>query len=156
VLIEKVRAMRTEIPRFTTEGLDQGRSRNGQSVPEKFLESASAAVQNSSRLEAAGGADATSLRDAYAYAIAFEPLVEEIFALGRFLANSISVQRTEAGVCALDVYSLAKRISKRKDGVELIPFVEDMQNKLGKKPSRKASSDLVTPAPAPVSKTPAV
>jgi len=149
VLIEKIRALRAEVPRFTTEGLDQARARNGQTVPEKFLESASAAVQSSNRLEVAGGADATSLRDAYAYAIAFDPVVEELLALGRFVANSVRVQRTEAGVCALDVYNLAKRMSKRKDGAELIPFVDDMRDKLGRKRSRKASSDPVLPAPVP-------
>jgi hypothetical protein len=64
--IEKLRALRDEIPHFTTEDFGNRRSQNGTSVPEKFMESASAAVQKSTRLEQAGGADATTLRDAYA------------------------------------------------------------------------------------------
>lgn len=148
-IIEKIRALRAEIPRFTTEGADEARARNGQSVPEKFMESASAAVQSSIRLETAGGADATTLRDAYAYAIAFDPVVAELVALTRFVVNTIRVQRTEAGVCALDVYALAKRLAKRRDGAELTPFVDDMARKLGKKATRKTNSDPV-PAPAPV------
>jgi hypothetical protein len=147
--IEKLRALRDEIPHFTTDDFGNGRSQNGSSVPEKFMESASAAVQKSLRLEQAGGADATTLRDAYAYAIAFDPVVQEIVALGKFLAHSIRQQRVNASECALDVYSLAKRLAGRKDGAELKPFVEDMREKLGKKATRKTNSDPV-PAPAPV------
>lgn len=148
-LIEKIRALRAEIPHFTTEGFGNGRLQNGSAVPEKFMESASAAVQASIRLENAGGADATTLRDAYAYAISYDPVVQEVFALAKFMAHSIRLQRVAAGSCALDVYALAKRMSKRKDGAELQPFVEDMRNKLGKRASRKTNSEAVS-APAPV------
>ena len=146
--IEKVRALRDEIPRFTTEDFGNGRSRNGTLVPEKFMESASAAVQTSSRLEQVGGADATTLRDAYAYAIAFDPAVPEVIALGKFLAHTIRQQRVNASQCALDVSALAKRLAARKDGAELKPFVEDMREKLGKRATRKTNSDPV-PVPAP-------
>ncbi len=149
-LIDKIRALRAEIPYFTTEGVGDGRSLNGGKVPEPFVESASAAVQQSPRLEQAGGADATALRDAYAYAIAYEPVVQEFLASARFLAHTIGVKRDEAGKCALDVYNLTKRICERKGGEELKPFVEDMRRKLKKGRQRKASSDPVKPAPVPV------
>ncbi|HEX6083853.1 MAG TPA: hypothetical protein VF266_04965 [Thermoanaerobaculia bacterium] len=154
-LIDKIRALRDEIPRFTTDGMANARLLNGLQVPEKFVESASAAVQNSSRLEQAGGADANTLRDAYAYAIAFDPVVEELLALAKFVAHSIRVQRSAAGVCALDVYALSKRIASREGGAELKPFVDDMRRKLNKtgKP-RKASSDPVLPATVPPSAPP--
>ena len=154
-LIDKIRALRDEIPRFTTDGMADGRLNNGAQVPEKFMESASAAIQNSTRLEQAGGADANTLRDAYAYAIAFDPVVEEIFALAKFAAHTLRVQRNAAGLCALDVYALAKRIARRQGGAELKPFVDDMRRKL-KKPGRprKASSDPVLPASIPPSAPP--
>lgn len=144
-LIQKILALRDEIPHFTIEGLGDGRADTGGAVPEKFMESASVAIQKSIRLEQAGGADATTLRDAYAYAIAYEPVVQELLALAKFTAHSIRVQRNIAGFCALDMYSLAKRLSTRRDGAELKPFVEDMRNKLGKARSRKTDS-----APDPV------
>ena len=146
--IEKLRALRDEIPRFTTEDFGNRRLQNGTSVPERFMESASAAVQQSTRLEQAGGADATTLRDAYAYAIAFDPAVQEVIALGKFLAHTVRQQRVSASACALDVYALAKRLARRKDGAELKPFVEDMREKLGKRATRKTNSDPV-PVPAP-------
>lgn len=153
ILIEKIRALRAEIPHLTTDLVD-GRALTGGVVPEKFLESTSVAIQNNLRLEQAAGADATTLRDAYAYALAYDPVVQELEALAQYVAHSVRVQRNSAGVCALDVYHTSKRLSRRKDFSELKPFVEDMQNKLGKRGrTRKASSDLVTPAPASVSKT---
>ena len=153
-LIEKIRALRDEIPRLTTEGLGDNRAMNGGAVPEKFVESASAAVQKSIRLEQAGGADATTLRDAWAYAISYDPVVQELVATARFLAHSIRLQRNAAAMCALDVYLLAKRISERKDGAELKPFVDDMRRKLNKSGrSRKTNSGPV-PATSPVPSAP--
>jgi hypothetical protein len=155
VLIGKFRAIREEIPHFTTE-LTDSRALNGGNVPEVFVESVSASVQQSIRLEQAGGADATTLRDAWAYTIAYEPVVQELLAMAQFLAHSIRLKRHEAGMSALDVYTLAKRLSTRKDGAELKPFVNDMRNKLGKSGRpRKTNSDPV-PAPAPVLPAPPV
>lgn len=150
-LIDKIRAHREEIPHFTTEGAGDGRSLNGGNVPEPFVESASAAIQQSTRFESAAGADATTLRDAYAYTIAYEPVVQEYLAMAAFLAHSIRVKRDEAGKAALDVLAHGTRICKRKGNEDLKPYVDDMRRKLKKSGRpRKASSDPVTPAPVPV------
>lgn len=153
ILIEKIRALRNEIPRFTTERLGDGRSLTAGVVPEKFLESASASIQNNTRLEEIAGADAMTLRDSYAYALAFDPVVQELKALVMFLEHSIRLQRNEAGIVALDMYNSAKRLAKRPGGAELKPFVEDMRGKL-KKGRRKANPDDDTVEPAPVPSAP--
>ncbi len=141
ILIDKIRALRDEIPRFTIEGLGDGRSQTAGLVPEKFLESASAAIQNNLRLEQVGGADAATLRDAYAFALALDPVVHELKALVRFLEHTIRIQRNAAGICALDIYNSAKRLCKRADGAELIPLVDDMREKLKKTRSRKTTPE---------------
>ena len=147
VLIEKIRALRAEIPHFTTELVD-GRALTGGVVPDRFLEATSAAIQNIERLEQAAGSDATTLRDAYAYALAYDPVVQELEALAQFVAHSVRVQRNAAGAVALDVYSAAKQLSKRKDFAELIPYVDDMRDKLKKSRVRKAPAEPVLPAAA--------
>jgi len=154
ILIEKIRSLRTEIPHFTTELVD-GRALTGGLVPERFLESTSVAIQNNVRLEQAAGADATSLRDAYAYALAYDPVVQELLALAQFVAHSVRVQRNAAGICALDVYNTTKRLSRRKDFVELKPFAEDMREKL-KKVRRKATPGADGSAPVAVPPKPPV
>ena len=147
VLLEKIRALRSEIPRFTVTAVADSRRLNGQSgVPDRFMESASVAVQGSPRLEQAAGVDASTLRDSYGYAISYDAVVQELFSLARAVAASIRVQRAEAALSALDVYAIARRLSRQKDGAELIPYVEDMRKKLNKGRPRKSNSN---PDPAP-------
>jgi len=146
ILLEKIRAFRAEIPRFTTDVPADGRTLSARTgVPDNFMESASVLVQGSARMATAAGIDATRLRDSYEYAISYEPVVQELAALTRFVAQSIRVQRGEAAGAALDVYAIARRLSKQKNGAELRPHVEDMGRKL-KKRTRKANSN---PASAP-------
>lgn len=156
LLIEKIRALRTDVPNFATDLVD-GRSLSSGQVPEKFLESTSVGVQNNLRLEQAAGADASSLRNAYAYALAYDPVVQELLALAQFVAHSVRLQRNAAGICALDVYNTAKRLSQRPDFAELKPLVADLKEKLKKKGpgSKKAkAAPPETPAPGPVPATP--
>jgi hypothetical protein len=148
VILDKVRALRADIPRFVLNVPSQEVRQLVPSagVPDPFLESASVAVQASPRLERATDPDdAARLRDAYAFAIAYDAIVLELASLSRAVKHTIRVARAEAGASALDIYAIAQRLSKRKDGAELLPHVEDMRRKL-KKRSRKTNGE---PAPAP-------
>jgi hypothetical protein len=147
-LLEKIRALRAEVPRFTPLVPSEARKVLQKSlVPDEVLEAASVAVQTFIRLEEATKADATTLRDAYSFAIAYDPVVKELFAFARAVAYTIRVQRAEAGESALDIYAAATRFSKKKDGAEFLPHVNDMKAKLAKlRRSRKAT---LSPAPAP-------
>ncbi len=150
-LIDKIRALRTEIPRFTGPAVSGRRLAFLAGVPDTVLESASMAVQNFPRLEQAAGVDATTLRDAYAFALAYESVAQELRALTRDMEHSIRVQRAEAAASALDVLAIARSISRRKDGAELRPHVDDMRKKLGRiRRTRRPSSE---PAPAPAAAT---
>ena len=147
-LLEKIRALRAEVPRFTPHVPAEARKiRKKSMIPDDALEAASVAVQTFPRLEEATRADANTLRDAYGYALAYGPVVKELFAFARSVAYTIRVQRAEAGEGAMDIYAAATRFSKKKDGAEFIPHVQDMKNKLAKlNRSRKTTSN---PVPAP-------
>jgi len=147
-LLEKIRALRAEVPRFVPEVQEETRKLLQTSlVPDGFLESASVSIQTFERLEQASGTDAPTLRDAFGFAVAYDPVVQEAYAFARSVAYTIRVQRAEAGASALDIYAVAKRFSRRKDGAELRPYVEDMRQKLMKrKRTRRTTSD---PTPAP-------
>jgi len=143
-LAEKVRALIAEIPRLTPLGPKHAqRLSSAASVSEEFLESARALMQKSALLEGASGTNAATMRDASAYALAFEAVLPEAEALRRMLAHSIRAAKAAAGESALDVYAIAQRLAKRKDGAELVPHVKDMQRKL-KRGRRKAT---LVPAP---------
>ena len=147
-LLEKIRSLRSEVPRFTPHVPAEARKILQKSIiPDDVLEAASVAVQTFSRLEEATKADATTLRDAYGFALAYDPVVKELFAFARSVAYTIRVQRAEAGESALDIYAAATRFSKKKDGAEFIPYVDDMKAKLAKLRRRRKAT--LSPAPAP-------
>src|SRR5689334_11067238 len=88
-LIDKIRAMRNDIPRFAIDGLADGRSQTAGLVPDRFIESASSALENHPVLVRQERPDGPSMRDAYAYAMAYDPVVQELKALTQFLEHSI-------------------------------------------------------------------
>ncbi|HEY0156607.1 MAG TPA: hypothetical protein VGF28_04880 [Thermoanaerobaculia bacterium] len=140
-LIQKIRALREEIPRFTEEvgGRRQPLGAKAR-VTDEDLQAASVAVARSSRLEVAAGTDAASLRDAYAYVLAFREVAREFAAMTRAVENTISIERSRAGASALDIYAIARRLAKHDDGAELVPFVDAMRKSLKTKQSRKTNS----------------
>jgi hypothetical protein len=153
VLIDKIRSLREEIPRFVPEekSLTPVLARRGR-VPDVGLELASVAIQRSPRLEIAAGSDAASLRDSFAFALAYMSVAKELQAMARGVLHTIRLERARAGMSALDIYAVARRLSKQADGVELAPFVEDMAKLLKHKQPRKTNSTsdsapALTPTP---------
>ena len=147
-LLDKIGTIKTEVPRFTP-GSHRDAQRLGRvaSIPDAALEAVSTMVERNERLQQVGGKTAETMRDAIALALAYEPVVQQLFAVGYALAHTIRVARAEAGYCARDVYVMASRYSTRPDGVELIPFVEDLKKKLSR--GRKRKADGVPPATTP-------
>jgi hypothetical protein len=141
------------MPRFVIETSEEIRKLvQGSIVPDAFLESASVSMQTFSRLEQASGTDAATLRDAFAFALAYDAVVQELKSFARSAAHTIRVQRAEAGESALDIYAIARRLARRKDGAELRPYVEDMKRKLNRRRTRRTNGK---PAPAePENETP--
>jgi len=148
-LRDKIRALRAEVPGFVHEVPNERRKLIQRfSVSDAFLESSGVSVTTFARLEQAVGMDAEKLREAFSFALAYDSVVKEAYAFARSVGHTIMLQRADAGAYALDIFAIAKRLAKQKDGAELIPYVEDMKAKLAKhKRSRKTTSN---PSPAPV------
>jgi len=154
ILLEKIRALRAEIPRFAPAEADLRQFNGYSAVPDSALEMASVLIETSDRVKVAVGDEAITLRDSYGYALAYDPVVQELLALARSVTYSIRVQRAAAAASARDVYAVARRISRRKDGTELLPYVEDMRRKLNKRTRKTTSNPVPAPdvLPAPPSK----
>jgi hypothetical protein len=148
VLLDKIRALRLEIPRLVPEVPSQNRKLVNAGVPDPFIESASVAVQSSVRLEQASGVDAVAMRDSFGFALAYDAVVKELQALARSMAYTIRVQRAEAALNAFDVYAFAQRLSGQKDGLELLPHVENMKKKLNHTRQARKASKKPVPATA--------
>ena len=152
-LIEKIRALQKEFPRFVAEisAAEAASIKKQALITPAGVEAASVAIQSSPMLEEAIGASAATVRDASSYALAFDEVVQELRAFTRSAALSVRLQRATAGSAALDVLAVARRLAKRKNGAFLRSHVENMERKIVRR-ARKTNS---TPVPAPTdSQTP--
>ena len=149
-LVEKLRALRAEIPRYTAEEPGAAKAMSTKAaLSEQFLEAAGAALQASPLLDGSSPTTAAALRDSLAFALAHEVLRTEAKAFERAVSHTIRSAKAAAGARALDIYAIAQRLVKSKEGAELVPHVTDMRHKL-QRGRRKATSE---PAPDPSVKT---
>jgi hypothetical protein len=149
-LIEKIRAMREEIPNFVfpTSKAERQRLARAASVPPEFIELTAVAVTNSKPLVRGGDADPAQTRNQLSMGDAFLPVADEAEALATFIRHSATAAKNKAGFEALTTYELAKRLAKRPETADLAPHVEDMKRALnrGRKTKAKAAP---TPTPGP-------
>ncbi|HEY0371230.1 MAG TPA: hypothetical protein VGD79_04480 [Thermoanaerobaculia bacterium] len=132
--LEELRLMRDQIPRFTIpEPSKNSRSLSAAaSVSPDFVERTIVTAANQKALVRGEGLSPAEIRDLMRYAEAFAPVADELEAFAHFVRYSVNVARNQAGFEALTIYSLAQRLSKRKEYAGLIPYVADMRRLLGR------------------------
>ena len=165
-LIERVRAMRDEVPNFIvpSSSTDGQRLARAASVPPEFVELTAVAVTNNKPLVRGGSADPAQTRDQMSMGEAFLPVADELEALALFIRHSAIAAKNNAGSEALTTYELARRLAKRPETAYLAPHVADMRRALnkGRKQRSKAASPTtpgptqppVTPSPTTTPSTP--
>jgi hypothetical protein len=135
-LINKVRALREEVPDFTfPEFAGDARALTGAAgVPPAFIERSLVATANSPTLARPNALDPAVSRDMLKFAEAFTPVADEIEALAQFVRHSITSARNVAGSDALLTYALAQRLARHRDSAaEIAPHVADMRRALGRR-----------------------
>ncbi len=145
--VEELRVMRQKVPNLVIPETRDARRRlaKAASVPPEFVELTSMAVKNHAPL-VRGGQDLAQNSDLKSYAEAYGPVADELEALTTFVRHSVTKALNTVGSDALTTYALARRLSKRPESAELIPYVDAMGKALSKR-IRKSKSK---PAPAPV------
>jgi hypothetical protein len=135
-LIDKVRALREQVPDFTFPEF-QGNSQSlspAASVPPAFVERSLVATANTRLLARSNALDPAVSRDLLKFAEAFTPVADEIEALAQFVRHSITSARNVAGSDALITYALAQRLARHRDSAaEIAPHVADMRRALGRR-----------------------
>lgn len=133
-LLQTVRSMRDQIPRFVIPESRKAASRLSAvaSVPREFVELTAVAMTNQKTLVRGDGATPAEMRDMVGYADAFDPLADELEAMAQFVRFSAMVARNTAGSEALMVYAVAQRLAKRRENADLVPHVADMRRALGR------------------------
>ena len=142
--VEQIRTLRAAIPRLKPEGpRDAKAMATLAAINQEFIEAAGTAMQASDLLDGSSPTTADALRDATAFALAYQAALTEGKAFVRALTHTLRAAKATAGGHALDIYALAQRLVKKEDGAELVPHVENMRRKL-RNGRRKAISE---PAP---------
>lgn len=141
--VQELRVMRDQIPRFLIPDSPKAASRlsGAASVPREFVELTIVAVANQKALVRGESTPPAEIRDLLHYAEAYGPLADELEALAQFVRFSVRTARNTAGSEALTIYSLAQRLSKRRENASLAPHVADMRRVLGR--ARKQSPEVV-------------
>ena len=145
-MIKQARDMRQKVPKLvipTSKG-EGSRLSNAASVPPEFVELTAVSATYSAPLARQGALGPAETRDLIRYAVAFDPVADELEALARFIRHSTLVARNRAGSEALTIYAIAKVLAKHQETADLVPFVEDMRRALGR--TRKSKPK---PAPSP-------
>jgi hypothetical protein len=147
VLADKLRALRTEIPRFIPEEPGEARALASKSaVSEEFMEAASASMQASDLLDGSSPTTSAALRDSVAFALALTAVLTEAKAFVRAVAHTIRAAKADAGGRGLDIYAVAQRLAKTKEGADLVPHVQAMRRTL-KRGRRRAGAEPATAPP---------
>ena len=154
-IVDALRVMRQTIPHFVIPASSKapGQLSTVASLPPEFIEISAMAVRNSLALVRGGSTDPATVRDLMNFGDAYVAVPDELEALAQFIRYSIAAAKHKAGLEALTIYSLAKRLAKRPENADLAPLVADMRRALGTRFKRKAAPEITT-TPPPVTPVP--
>src|SRR4051795_3447124 len=155
-LIDDIRALKQRVPKFVVPESRNAARRiaAAASVPTEFIDRAALAVRNNDELTRGGNFGLAQIRDRMDFAVAYDPVADELEAMALFIRHSVRVARNEAGSNALTTYALAKRLAKRPETAALAPHVEDMRIALGVRGRKAKAKPAPVPSPTPVQPPP--
>ena len=155
-IVDALRVMRQTIPHFVIPPSSKapGRLTTVASLPPEFIEISAMAVRNSLALVRGGATEPAAIRDLMTFGDAYVAVPDELEALAQFIRYSIAAAKHKAGLEALTIYSLAKRLAKRPENADLVPLVADLRRALGARFKRKAADPETPTTPAPTTPPP--
>lgn len=104
--------------------------RSHQSVPNEFLVSSVAAVEQNAELQALNKLKPDEAREVLQFIEAFRPVVDKLHDFARNLLFTMNSRKAVVASDALHIYSVAKRISVDASNASLAAHVENMKRDL--------------------------
>jgi hypothetical protein len=101
-----------------------------QSIPNAFLASSIAAVEQSSDLKGLRKLDVPTSRDALQFIEAFRAVSDKVNAFGASLDFTLRSRKAALAVSALQIYEIAKGVARDAGGASLAAHVENMKRDL--------------------------
>ena len=146
-LIATMNELTARIPHFESfHPMTAAFIRQNRNFPREFIHTVLAAVQASSELQQLRKFDVSEAEDTLQFLDAFEPLLTQAEALVRDLRFTMDARRAKVTADGLQVYYLAKGITRDPSSAALTAHVDKMRQDLGRsRPKRREK----TPEPAP-------
>lgn len=155
-MAEQVRAIVETLPGFVFITKQESRRLAvAASVPDRFLEAAAGAMDQSPALASSAKMSATDLRSSIIEAQAYLGLADELERLARGVRDTAKVGKGAVGTEALRVYSVARHLNRARDSESSVSSLDQMQRTLnrGRLRSRPIVRQPDTPASAVVPQT---
>lgn len=119
-----------------------------QNVPDEFLKTTIAAVEQSAELQAAQRLDPVDARDTLQFIDAFIPVLDRIAAFAKDLRHTIRSRRAVLGNDALQIYAIAKGFARSADSAAVESHVNNMSRDLGRtRPTKRKTKTTTGGAP---------
>lgn len=128
-------------------------------VPNEFLATALAAVEQTPALQAVNKLDVLAARDTLQFIEAFRPVLDKVSAFANALKFTIASRKASLAADSLQIYDIAKGLARDPGSAALASVVANLKRDLGRRGRpktaaalRKAASAVTTAPPAgPVS-----
>jgi hypothetical protein len=118
-------------------------------ISNDFLATVISAVEQTPDLQMVNKLDVTLGRDTLQFLEAFRPVFDKVTAFRKNLGFTMMARKADLVASTLQIYDIAKGMSRDANSAALSSHVENMKRDLGRaRPSRKAKAAPVAPPPA--------
>ena len=147
--IELLNTMASQIPGVEEQHPSTAKFVHGhQSIPDAFIASAVAALEQVPSLQGVDGLDSVTSRSDQQFVDAFTQLADKLLAVHKAIRFTVQTKRANLAAAALQTYYLAKGIARNRTNAAAISHVANMKRDLGKRGRRPAKgSDPQQPSP---------
>jgi hypothetical protein len=151
-LLAVVTGLVPRIPHFeSSHPLTKGFVRSNSNVPADFIATVLAAVEMHPELQRLGKFDVTEAHDTVQFLQAFRPLLQQLEDLTRDVKFTMDARKAKVAADALQIYYLAKGITRDPSSAALTARVERMKLDLGRsRPKQRDEQPEPVPDPTGV------
>ena len=115
-------------------------------VPNEFLATALATLEQSDALQGTKVFDAAATRDELQYLEAFKPVLDKVWGLGDVLGYTLWSKKASIASSAYRIYGIAKQIALTGGSTASVSHVSNMKRDLGRSGRRKKAQTQTPPA----------
>jgi hypothetical protein len=118
-------------------------------VPNEFLATVTAAVEQTPELQAVKKLDVNEARDTLQFLEAFRPVRDKVDAFAKNLKHTMDSRKATLATQSLQVYDIAKGVARDPNSATVASLVANMKRDLGRRGRPKTPLALKKIAPAP-------